>query len=71
MTNFGPCKKHYLYTCTDPLCVAERNSTGNAGQLAFDSSGPSIGIGGGLTIDPADGSLGISMGGFNIDFDGH
>lgn len=64
------CKKHYRYNCKDSQCATE-NPPGNTGQLAFDASGPSIGIGSGLTVDPSDGSLGMSIGGVNIDFDGN
>ena len=60
------CKKHNRFNCQDYSCKQD-----NAGQLAFDASGPAFGIGGGLTIDPSDGSLGMNIGGFNLDFDGH
>jgi len=60
------CKKHGRYSCWDYSCQQD-----NAGQLSIDGSGIAIGIGSGLTIDPSDGSLGMNVGGFNIDFDGH
>lgn len=64
------CQRHGRYNCFDSTCRTQA-STSNAGQIAIDGSGIAIGIGGGMTIDPGDGSLGMSIGGFNLDFDGN
>lgn len=60
------CKKHERYNCYS--CTDD-----NAGDVSVNTDGGlSIGVGGGLAIDPSDGSLGIQVGGvtFDMDFDG-
>lgn len=61
------CKEHDRYDCHDSSCV-----TNNAGTIGIDLDGDlAIGVGGGLTIDPTDGSLGMQIApGVSIDFDG-
>jgi hypothetical protein len=59
------CKKHSRYNCWDPECQRD-----NAGEISVGGTGIGIGIGGGMTIDPSDGSLGMNIGGINFDFDG-
>lgn len=63
----GPCKKHDRYSCYELECKND-----NAGEVGIDTDGDlNIGIGGGLTIDPSDGSLGMKIApGISIDFDG-
>lgn len=61
------CKKHDRLSCWDSECKSD-----NAGEIGIDTDGDlNIGIGGGLTIDPTDGSLGMKIApGISIDFDG-
>ena len=60
----NPCQRHSRYNCTDSYCVAQSN----VGQPAIDPNGGiAIGIGGGLTINPSDGHLGMSVGGINLE----
>lgn len=48
--------------------MADSNSTSNVGAVTVNTDGGvSIGIGGGLAIDPTDGSIGITIGGITID----
>lgn len=43
----------------------------NNGEIGFDLQGdPTLGIGNNMTIDLTDGSIGMKVGGINIDFDG-
>jgi hypothetical protein len=49
-----------------------RNSepSDNVGDVTLNTEGDiSVGIGGGLSIDTSDGSLGVQVGGITIDFD--
>jgi hypothetical protein len=42
----------------------------NAGDLTLNTDGDlSMGIGGGLSVDLSDGSIGVQVGGFTIDSD--
>lgn len=64
---YGKCKRHGRYSCYTCESEARRNGD-NAGDLSINTDGGmSIGIGGGLAIDPSDGSLGIQVGGITID----
>lgn len=62
------CKEHDRYNCYDYRCKQD-----NAGSVSISTNGDlNIGIGGGLTIDPSDGSLGMQIApGISIDFDGN
>jgi hypothetical protein len=57
------CKKHLRYSCYS--CKDD-----NAGDVSVNTDGGlSVGLGGGLAIDPSDGSLGVQVGGITIDMD--
>ena len=78
------CDLHTRYNAGCNNCIARRRRYGtsrpaspdysppsNAGQVSINSDGGvSIGLGGGLAMDPTDGDLGIQVGGFTFDFDG-
>lgn len=52
----------------DPNPNSNPNPSDNFGQIVPDINGHvSVGIGGGFTIDPMDGKVGISIGGFGIE----
>jgi hypothetical protein len=45
-------------------------SDDNTGDLSLNTDGNlSVGLGNGLAIDTTDGSLGVQVGGFTVDFD--
>lgn len=68
------CTEHKRSYCGQPACKAEERRTDsirvkdNVGTLSVTSEGTvAIGLGGGLAIDPSDGSIGFQVGGFTID----
>lgn len=64
---YDPCREHGRTYCTDSTCKLEERPD-NAGSVSINSEGNlSIGLGGGLAIDPTDGSIGFQVGGFTID----
>ena len=62
------CKKHNRYNCYSYEC-----QNNNAGRIGMDLDGDlTIGLGGGLTMDMSDGSIGMQIApGVSIDFDGN
>lgn len=68
------CTEHTRPYCWRPGCKEEERRTDstrvkdNAGSLSLTTEGTvAIGLGGGLAIDPSDGSIGFQVGGFTID----
>lgn len=68
------CTAHGRSYCWQPACKAEEIRTDstrvkdNAGSLSVTSEGTlAIGLGGGLALDPSDGSIGFQVGGFTVD----
>jgi len=72
MTGYGRCTEHGRYACHVTKCREEKDAYGdrdNLGAVTPNTDGNiSIGIGGGMAIDPTDGSLGMQVGGVTIDF---
>lgn len=63
------CKKHSRYNCWSYSCSEDTGERGGFGEPVISTDGNlDIGIGGGLTIDPSDGSLGMKIGGIGVDF---
>lgn len=62
------CSKHNRYACFSSECRRarrDRDYGDNAGQIVPTTDGIGIGLGGGMHIDPSDGSIGFG----GIDFD--
>lgn len=69
------CQRHYRYRCQEAMC-RPRSSTSygsrssDFGGIGINTEGNlTMGLGGGLTMDMEDGSLGMSvLPGFSVDF---
>lgn len=61
------CTKHGRYNCYSSECQND-----NVGRIGMDLDGDlTMGLGGGLTMDMSDGSIGMQIApGISIDFDG-
>lgn len=62
---YEPCTKHQRTYCSDYDCKREE---ANSGSVSMNTDGHlAVGLGSGLAMDLADGSLGIQVGGITVD----
>jgi hypothetical protein len=70
--SYQPCTEHSRIYCATSACKREeygsRSGADNSSSVTVNTEGHmSIGLGGGLSIDPVDGSIGIQVGGITFD----